>query len=174
MKKLNKRTPFMFYIGVGMLFLVMLSFNLTSGLYARYTSADTASDSARVASFVFDVNRTSAVKFIDISDITTPGDTKEYTFVVSNGTEGKCCEVKQQYTVSVEVNGNLTPISWTLSQNDGAAVASPVTDILTAGVVDSDTYTLTIVWPKEENDVRYANGMAMGEVILTVTSEQVD
>ncbi len=174
MKKLNRKTPIVFYIGVVLLCLVMVSINMTSGLYARYTSRDQSSDSARVARFVFDVKKSGTTEFIDISDIKRPGDKKVYEFVVSNGTEENCCEVAQQYTVDVAINGSM-PLTYTLSKNGAAeALAASASDVLVAGTVDSDTYTLTIEWPSEMNDAIYANGTAVGEVILTITSEQMD
>lgn len=173
MKKLNKKTPIVFYLGMMLLCLVMLSFNLTSGLYARYTTKSSASDSSRVASFVFDVSATGSAEFLDISEITKPGDNKEYTFVVSNGTVDNCCEVKQQYTVDITINGSM-PLTYTLAKNGEAGVSASATDVLIAGEVDFDTYTLIIEWPPNQNDVKYANGAAVGEVILTVRSEQVD
>lgn len=173
MKKLNKKTPIVFYVGMMLLCLVMLSFNLTSGLYARYTSKGSASDSSRVASFVFDVSASGTEKFLDISEITKPGDSKDYTFIVSNGTEDNCCEVEQRYTVDIMINGSM-PLTYTLAKNDEEGVSVSATDVLAAGTVDFDTYTLTIEWPSAQNDVKYANGTAVGEVVLTITSEQVD
>lgn len=51
MHNMTKKTPLFFYIAIILLYLVLFSTHLTSGLYARYTSASSAKDSARVAKF---------------------------------------------------------------------------------------------------------------------------
>ena len=51
MRKLNTRTPIAFHIGLVLFCLVLFSTYLTGGLYARYTTSASGSDSARVASF---------------------------------------------------------------------------------------------------------------------------
>jgi hypothetical protein len=51
MKQSNKRTPIVFYVALVLLCCLLFSTHLTSGLYARYTTTATASDSARVAKF---------------------------------------------------------------------------------------------------------------------------
>ncbi len=173
MKKLNRKTPIVFYVGVMLLCLVMFSFNLTSGLYARYATEDMASDRARVAKFVFDVKKSGTSEFIDISNIQKPGDNAVYDFIVSNGTMENCCEVEQNYTVSVTIQGSM-PLSYTIQKNEESAVSADVSDTLPAGEPHFDTYRLTIEWPNEENDAVFANGTAVGEVILTITSVQVD
>lgn len=173
MKKSNTKTPIAFYIGLSVLFLVMVSFSLTSGLYARYLSRDSAENNARVAAFVFNVEKTEASSaFPDISDIQRPGDRMQYAFIITNGTGNRCSEVKQQYTVTVTVNGNM-PLVCTLTQNGETAEHTAI-GVLEAGVADAHAYTLTVEWPSDQNDAEFANGMTVGEVILTVASEQVD
>lgn len=51
MRKATRKTPFIFYVGMTLLCLVLFSTYLTSGLYARYTTAATSEDNARVAKF---------------------------------------------------------------------------------------------------------------------------
>lgn len=51
MKKLNSRTPVVFHVGLVLLCMVLFSTYLTGGLYARYVTTSSGSDSARVAKF---------------------------------------------------------------------------------------------------------------------------
>ena len=51
MNKLNKKSPILFYIGLILLAVVLISAYMVSGLYPKYTSMATGSDSARVAKF---------------------------------------------------------------------------------------------------------------------------
>lgn len=50
-KRNNRRAPLVFYAGMLVFVMTLFSLNMTSGLYARYTSGATGSDSARVARF---------------------------------------------------------------------------------------------------------------------------
>lgn len=175
MNELNRskrRTPIVFYVGVALLIFAMLSFNLTSGLYARYVSRGSASDEARVASFMFDVEKTAESKnFIDISDIKNPGDSVEYSFTVSNGTPDDHSEVAQNYSIKVLIDGNM-PLSYTL--NDTPITAEGVSGVLAAGEYDSESFKLYVEWPEDLNDESLANGSAVGLVTLVITSEQID
>ena len=60
MRKLNKNTPIAFYVGLVLLCATLISFSLTGGLFARYTTSASASDSARVARF--------DVTFLDVTE----------------------------------------------------------------------------------------------------------
>ena len=79
MKKTTKKTPFVFYAGMVLLCLVLFSAHLTSGLYARYTSTATSSDSARVARFdVASAKNTEKVDFKIDLDFFDPQKQSDY------------------------------------------------------------------------------------------------
>lgn len=79
MKKATKKTPFVFYAGMVLLCLVLFSAHLTSGLYARYTSTATSSDSARVARFdVASAKNTEKVDFKIDLDFFDPQKQSDY------------------------------------------------------------------------------------------------
>ena len=88
MKKTTKKTPFVFYAGMVLLCLVLFSAHLTSGLYARYTSTATSSDSARVARFdVASAKKTDVDFKIDL-DFFDPQKQSDYIeFDVSSSSE---------------------------------------------------------------------------------------
>ena len=166
-----------------LMYLVILTSSLSSGLYARYTSKGSGTDNARVARFEFVTESTSAVEVIDIGDISSPGDSVTYQFKVANNNGSSVCEVAQRYTVSIKVDGNM-PLACELSQGGGASdnletfSGSKRTLIiegeLLAGEVDEDTFSLTVKWPEDQNSADLANGMALGKITLTVTSQQMD
>jgi hypothetical protein len=79
MQKATKKTPFVFYAGMVLLCLVLFSAHLTSGLYARYTSTATSSDSARVARFdVASAKNTEKVDFKIDLDFFDPQKQSDY------------------------------------------------------------------------------------------------
>ena len=174
MKNHNRRIPIVFYVGWVLLFLGMISWGMTSGLYAKYTSRGNASDEARVAQFLFNTGKTDESRaFIEISSIEKPGDQMKYEFTVSNGTSENCSEVAQDYQVDVTISGNM-PLAYTLQKNDEPTPNQGGGGTLPAGTYQCDRFVLTVEWPKDENDIQYANGSSVGEVILTITSEQAD
>ena len=135
----NIKTPIVFRIALVLLCVMLFSFYLIGGLYARYTASASGGDSARVARFIFDVEKDSgSQEFIDISNIKKPGDSVEYIFTVSNGSSGDYCEVAQNYSIKLIIEGNM-PLVCTL--NDIPMTEEGFSDVLSAGEYDSETYT---------------------------------
>ena len=64
MKKSNKRAPRIFYLGIFVLCMTLFSSHMTGGLYARYTSNASGSDSARVARFDVAIDFTDGHEFV--------------------------------------------------------------------------------------------------------------
>lgn len=107
MKKTNTRTPVVFSVGCVLLCLTLLSSNLTSGLYARYSTTASGSDSARVAKF--DVRNTVSsastniqLNFYDPSHFT---DTVLFTVTSSS-------EVAVRYSVTVTMPDDELNYNW--------------------------------------------------------------
>ncbi len=109
MRRSNKvKTPLVFRIGVALLCAMMLSCHMMRGLYARYFTTATGSDTASVA--IFDVvcssNDANTSKSLEIGST----DTVTYVFTVKNTSD-----VTIQYTIEIE---NL-PQGVTVSGNSG-------------------------------------------------------
>lgn len=121
-----------------LLCLVLASTYLLANLYARYTAADTSSDSARVASF--QVTQTPVSESVDFSlGSMAPGSSKQFSVNVSNQSE-----VAIEYRMDVEnATGNL-PLTWSLTENGTATDAGRIP----AGDTEEHAYTLTVTWPK--------------------------
>ena len=182
MKQSNTRRPILFYAGL-LLTLVLITSVITSGLYARYVATATGSDATRVAKYVFESVDENATALLDISGVECPGDSVTYEFTVTNTDGTAVCEVSQSYTVTVTVDGTM-PLSCMLQKNGTVTDSLNTTESsdrtltlsgeLAAGSEEADSYTLTVTWPKEANDASYANGAAIGSVVLALASQQLD
>lgn len=94
---------------VVLLFLTLLSIHLTSGLFARYTTTVTASDSARVAKFDVDVTA-------DIKDITVDceqSDSGTFILTVNNKSE-----VAVNYVLKIKLPTSVNGTDLYLTKDD--------------------------------------------------------
>ena len=121
MRKQNRKTPAVFYVGVVLLCAVLITSHLTSGLYARYTTTASGGDAAVVASFEVGETLSSLSQSLDVSFDPT-SDEPQY-IRISNSSE-----VVVHYTVTVENLTGVLPISFeakegVLSPNEQVDVA---------------------------------------------------
>lgn len=182
MKKSNTRPP-VFLVSMILVYLVLLTSALSSGLYARYTATNAHADGARVSGFAFVAESTSYIELIDLGEISNPGDRIEYRFRVANYDGASICEVAQSYTVTVYVEGNM-PLTCTLTKNGTASDALQTFSgdkrtLLLEGTflpaqAEEDSYTLTVEWPADRKDAELANGMAIGKITVTLVSQQTN
>ena len=176
MEKMNRKTPIVVYIAAILLWLTFITSSLTAGLFARYVNISGNGDFASVAKFVFNVSDDTATHFIDLENIKKPGDKIEYRFKVTNSDSTGICEVAQRYTVDIQIDGNM-PLVCTLQKNgEVATTGSSLSNVgeFPAGTEKTDIFILTVVWPNDMNDAMYANGAALGRIVLTIGSQQVD
>lgn len=142
---------------------------------SRYMSTVSGTGAVSVASVALDGSIP-----IDVKNM-VPGEGRTVTFSVTNEKDGQISDVAQSYTVTVSTTGNL-PLHFTLS-----AAASPSTgyaltrigqtDVWTGGALPhttdtTHTYTLTVTWPANETDPKYAR--EVDAVTLTVDAQQAD
>lgn len=171
-----------------LLIVVLISIQLICGVYARFAVGGTGTDSARTASFAFETKDKDSSRYLNLSNIKNPGDQEVYTFTVSNQKDGKVSEVAEKYRFTLQINGSM-PLVCTISGEDGSTIlegnisdATPKLPLVVeadggqfaASAAETDTYTLTVCWPQEANDARYASGSAVAEVLLNITAEQID
>lgn len=156
-------------IAAVLLCLVLVSTYLLSGLYARYTTSATGTDEARVAVFGSSESVTLDSGGGLLASM-VPGNSATYKITVSNAQGDRVSEVAQSYNVEVETAGNL-PLTFTLSENGKGTIAesssasaafsihSFAADDMrfAAGAPQSKTYWLTVTWPANKNDAKYAN-----------------
>lgn len=163
-----------------LLYLALVSTYMISGLYARYAVTSSDGASARVAAFVFDVNDTSE-HFMDITAVDAPGKSQTFQFVVRNDNASRLSEVAEEYKLALEIHGSL-PLTVEVTGADGTKLnlSEPIAQVLEsdvrsfpAGEAHTDTYTMTVTWPKSENDLQYANA-GLSEIVLRISAWQVD
>lgn len=162
MKQIQAR--WIWYTAAVLLCLTLLSTHLTAGLYARYTTTATGSDSARVA--VFNVKEEGSL-LQGIQAPLYPGDTEKYSIIVENSSE-----VAIAYQISLENLTGKLPITWSVWQE-------PIPVSQENGVCSGQmapgsraTFVLKLEWPAEKNSLTYMGLVDMLQVNLTAA--QID
>lgn len=170
---------------------VLLTSHAVSGAMAKYTTAGSSSDEARVALF----GHSETITFMSTWPGTTgfvPGATSSATLTVTNAKNGQVSEVAQSYEIEIVTSGNLplhyelvrkagngkvddTPIgsfdessnnaSHTFEITDGSATFEP-------GVSREDKYQILVSWPGTKKEASYSNRPDFVQVNINV--KQID
>ena len=144
--------------------MVLVSLYLVCGLYAKYTSSATGSDTARVAKF--DILAEGKVGEEMIGADLAPGEELNIQLKVQIKSE-----VAVEYTISVNnVTKNL-PLTFKM----GGTVyegGGEFTERLEANGADLMIYNLTVSWPEEHNSSEYAGLVDM--IKVSVSASQID
>ena len=185
MKKLNTRTPIAFHIALVLFCLVLFSTYLTGGLYARYTTSASGSDSARVAIFRISGSNTweqnaevdLQLSFFDQNQAT---DTLSFTIVSSS-------EVAVRYSVEIvmpetDANGQDVKYEWLTLQLDSGNKITTNSNVFTIENIGSfapgdngqATHSLTFTIVESYMGRPDVVGDIAGKVIITVRAEQID
>lgn len=176
MDKLNKRSPILLYIGLFLVAAVLISSYMVSGLYARYTTTATGSDSARVARFDVSNSIDSIEADIKLNFYDSAALSDEFQFTVESKSE-----VSLVYDVVVTLpSGSYGWLNITL---DGKSADFEVGNVFTfENVSDFDVATNQSKVHKLEFAIDNAyignsegiSDILSGKVIVTVHVEQVD
>lgn len=168
MKKTNGKTPVVFRFGVVLLGALIISTHFMSGLYARYSTTATGSDSARVAKFSFSDGNWASQSLETAIKSMKPGEEESIQVEIQN-----TGEVAIQYTVQLENLTNNLPLKATMQipAADGASEAETVSNV-TISPSGSQTVNVVISWPSGENSVDYIGKTDIVRII--VTAEQID
>ena len=156
-----------------LLFLTLFSTHLCSGLYARYTTTASGSDSARVARFeIKDGTVGIWEEDVVISEL-RPSELPVESMTCANIVNKS--EVAVAVTLNVENVYDNLPLYFVLLQND-TVVAGPVdeTENLTYNVEpnDDEPVKLGVYWPQNENNLEFCGRVDL--LRLTVRVEQID
>ncbi len=154
----------------------LFSMHFVGGLYARYTTSASGSDSARVAAFSITQGGTI---FNTIEAAVTPGATKTVDLTITNNSE-----VAMEYTLTVtNVTGNINPLEFKLTP-DGNAPAVTTESYENGISINSarqiagdhtDKYRLEIVWEPSENEADDLAFIGMVDYItVSVKATQID
>ena len=160
MQQQNKKTPLVFRVGVILLFVMLFSVHLMSGLYARYATTVEGSDEAKVARFsvtptlqVTKADGTVINSFV-VGDSMSPGEKTRYVYTVTNNSE-----VVVRFTVSgSKLMGDLPLVMDTKSITLQPNTSAPI--------------TFDVVWPEAQNEISLGGMISMIEI--SVSAEQVD
>lgn len=180
-----KRIP----LSVWLTYLLIVTVIFTGVTFSGYVTTVEGGDEARVAQHAFKVSGGGTDDWsLNIDGLKKPGDSVTANFTVSNK-DSKISEATMKYSINVQAEGSI-PLTCTLTtgtetvfstNNEGSAggqlLGSYVTeseDYLTAGSEDSDSYTLTLTWPSEKNDIAYAEGNRLVVLRVSVLGEQID
>lgn len=145
-------------VALVLLCLVLLSVYLMKGLYARYQTTGSGSDSARVAKFDVVVSGTPSNSNIVCTAVNEGNGT--YTITIENKSE-----VAVHYDLSVKFAGNDTGVT---------PVFSPESGDLAAGATGSSTLTLTVNWEKFTSDKKGSSASVDLSFTVTVDVTQID
>ena len=168
MKQKNMKTPIVFRLAVLLVFALLVSVHMMSGLYARYTAATVGASDTRVARFsVSDLWKNGDVALSEVEIALAPGESATYTIDIVNDSE-----VSVIYSVSYRNLTNNLPITATLQYaDDPSAAIAP----LAAG--ESTRLVFTVSWPKEVDGVPQVDASCVGMMDIlqiAVSIEQAD
>jgi len=169
MKELNRKTPVVFYVGILLLAAVLITFHMSGGLYAKYRATADASDSARVAAYVFElVNEDQSIEI----PVTYNADGSGiYTVQVKNTNGVKTCEVSQSYAITVTKLTDNIGLTLALYSDAECTVAVDGTGTLPAGTAETDTFYLKISLPANPE---YTVASEIDLIHISVSSAQID
>lgn len=176
MDKLNKRSPILLYIGLFLLAAVLISSYMVSGLYARYTTTSTGSDSARVARFDVSNSIDSIEADIKLNFFDSAALSDQFKFTVESKSE-----VSLIYDVVVTLpDGSYEWLDVTLDGKDVHSITNNVFTFENVSGFDvatnqSKVHELEFSISEEYiGDPEGISDIIDGKVIITVHVEQVD
>lgn len=169
---------------------VLVTSHAVSGAMAKYTTAATSSDEARVALFGHD----EAINFGGTWPGSTgfvPGASSSVGLYISNFKDDEVSEVTQTYEIQVVTSGNL-PLRYELHKKDGdGKVDTTVIDSFTesssttshtfkitgsttfeAGVRSEAKYQILAIWDAAQNSASYSGRPDFAQVNINV--KQID
>lgn len=162
--------------------ITLISAYLLSGVYSKFHTSGSGSDSADVAQFSPAFHSTEIV----VSE-RLPGYSAEMPFEVQNFSDDTPAEVAMKYKIILKTTGNI-PLTFTLFDDGGNQLGLPwecngtsggqtyeyadESLIFAVATKETDIYTLRIEWPSGENDAMFS-GMT-DAVYLSAEFEQID
>ncbi len=175
-KERNVKVNILMCIVAVLLCATLFSMHLVGGLYAKYTTSISDSDSVRVAAFSITQEGTI---FQTIKADVKPGTTQSAELTIENNSE-----VAIEYTITVtNVTGNLAPLKFTLSADGDTPQVTAEShengiSINSARRIPgehTDKYTLNIVWEPSDNEEDDLALIGMVDYItISVTATQID
>ena len=173
MKQSNRKAPIVFFIGIILLCIWITSVYLIGGLYAKYSTYASGSDSVRVAFAVATASgRGDEHGLIDPA----AGNSFDYTVTVSNEKDGRVSEVSLEYTIYIDLSENFPSMDIAVSdaeldteKSTQSRLAFRSSNILAAGTSTTNEHIVSFTGTNE------TIGMFRDlQVSIKVIAEQVD
>ena len=83
MKQSNIKIPFVFNLGLVLMCLMLISFSMMGGLYARYSTTATGEATAQIAKFDVQVTGDNTAVAVNVAEVTKG----VYTFTITNNSD---------------------------------------------------------------------------------------
>lgn len=161
--KTNRKVNIPMCAALILLCLVLVSSHLTSGLYARYTSSSTGSDSARVAKF--EVETSGADENISVTADNSGSNNGTYIITIEN---------KSEVAVSYNVSYQLTPVLGDSPAGVSAALDSNTGELAAGAAPVTHTLTLSVDWAAFTQGQTGANVSKDISFTVNIHFEQID
>ena len=170
--------------------IIALSVKTISFTNANYVTSTNSNDKGAVADFICDFETvdpkgSSDIHELALDNIKKPGDQIVLQVNVKNHHNNKVCETAQHVDIAFKFNGSM-PLTANIQETANASSAKTIqvkpSEETSTGVnfnfdaknQQMKAYTITITWPKAENDIKYANGNAIAELAIEFVSTQID
>jgi hypothetical protein len=156
MKKSNIKIPFVFNLGLVLICLMLISFSMMGGLYARYSTTATGEATAQIAKFDVQVTGDTTGVAVDVAQ-----EKGVYTFTIINNSD-----VTVEYDLTMAYEQTVSGIVANFDPNEGKLMAGEnVACKLTFMVVDLAEVT---------KGMSGSSGSISYNFTVTVNVEQVD
>ena len=155
MKQSNIKIPFVFNLGLVLMCLMLISFSMMGGLYARYSTTATGEATAQIAKFDVQVTGDTAAVAVNVAQV------KEgvYTFTITNNSD---VTVKYGLTMADEQPAGIVA---SFDQNEGK---------LLSGKNVACKLTFTVNLDEVTKDMSGSSGSINYDFTVKVNVEQVD
>ena len=156
MKQSNIKIPFVFNLGLVLMCLMLISFSMMGGLYARYSTTATGEATAQIAKFDVQVTGDTADVDVNVAQV------KEgvYTFTITNNSD-----VTVEYGLTMTCEQPVSGIVANFDRNEGK---------LLSGENVARTLTFTVDLAEVTKDMSGPSDSKSYHFTVKVNVEQVD
>ena len=155
MKQSNIKIPFVFNLGLVLMCLMLISFSMMGGLYARYSTTATGEATAQIAKFDVQVTGDNTAVAVNVAEVTKG----VYTFTITNNSD---VTVEYGLTMADEQPAGIVA---SFDQSGGKLLSGKNVACKLTFTVDLDEVT---------KDMSGSSGSINYNFTVTVNVEQVD
>lgn len=164
-----KRPSALFYILALTVAVILITSYGSAGIYARYTASTSASDTARVAAYVFEL--VNGDQTVEIPVTYNADGSGVYAIQVKNDNGVKTCEVAQSYVITASKLTDNIGLSLALYSDESCTVAFDGNGTLPAGSAETDTCYLKISLPANAD---HSLSSEIDLLKISVSAQQID